>query len=323
MKKKILLFCFIVINVQAHISWRSNKMQNFYKNKEVLVTGGCGFIGSHIVEELVSLGAQVTILDNLSTGFLENIEHVADKVTFINGSITDKKLCLHATRNKSHIFHLAAFISVPKSVEEPTLCHETNIDGTFNMLEAARINGVKRFVFSSSSAVYGAPTHACNEESPCEPTSPYGFSKLIDEYLCKQFVINYDIECVCMRYFNVYGERQNPNAAYAAVVAKFRDLMKQNKPITIFGDGLQTRDFIPVEQVTQINLLLGMLPAHTIKGEIFNVATGKSITVLELFEELKTSFPAYKHTPQFAPARSGDIKHSIADCGKLQKILQK
>ncbi len=318
--KRLLLSLTIIANISALPTRRINEMHNFYKDKNVLVTGGCGFIGSHIVELLVNLGAHVTVLGNLATGFEKNIAHVAGKVTFIRGNIEDIDTCLQATKNKSHIFHLAAFISVPLSVEEPAWCHNTNVDGTFNLLEAARINNVKRFGFSSSSAVYGSPDGPCSETSTCDPTSPYAISKLIGEHLLKQYAINYDMECVSMRYFNVYGERQNPNAAYAAVVAKFRDLMKQDKPVTIFGDGTQTRDFIPVEQVAETNLLLGMLPKEQIAGEVFNVATGKSITVLELFNELKLAFPEYDHAPRFAPPRSGDLKHSTADCNKLLKI---
>lgn len=295
-------------------------MQHYYKNKQVLVTGGAGFIGSHIAEELVSYGAYVTVLDNLSTGNLENVAHIKDHITFIEGSITDMQTCLDATRGKSHIFHLAAFISVPQSLEEPQACHAINVDGTFNLLEAARQNNVKRFVFSSSSAVYGPALTTCNETTSCNPTSPYGFSKLIGEYLCKQYAVNFGVDTVCMRYFNVYGNRQNPNGQYAAVVAKFKDCMRQNLPITIFGDGLQTRDFIPVEQVAQTNLLLGMLPADDVSGEIFNVATGRSISLIELFNLLKKEFPFYALEPQFAPERTGDIKHSAADCSKLQKI---
>lgn len=298
-------------------------MQEYYNNKQILVTGGCGFIGSYITEALVGYGAHVTILDNLSTGNLDNIAHLRDKVTFVEGSITDMQTCLETTRNKSHIFHLAAFISVPQSLEEPATCHAVNVNGTFNMLEAARINGVQRFVFSSSSAVYGPALAICDEQTPCNPTSPYGFSKLIDEYLCKQYAVNFGIETVCMRYFNVYGDRQNPQGQYAAVVAKFKDSMVNNKPITIFGDGLQTRDFIPVTQVARTNLLLGMLPAEDVSGEIFNVATGKSISVIELFQLLRKEFPNYSYEPTFLPERAGDIKHSTADCSKLQAIIGK
>jgi nucleoside-diphosphate-sugar epimerase len=296
-------------------------MKQYYQNKKVLVTGGCGFIGSHLVETLVNYGALVTILDDLSTGSLENIATYRDKVTFIQGSVTDKEICRQAIADNTHVFHLAAFISVPQSLEDPTTCHAINIDGTFNMLEASKNAHVQRFVFSSSSAVYGTPEGRCSELAPCRPESPYGFSKLIGEQLCLQFAHCYGLETVMLRYFNVFGDRQNPNGQYAAVVAKFTDLMNQNRPITIFGDGQQTRDFVPVDQVVMTNLLVGMAPKDAIKERIFNVATGKSITLLELFEELKKRFPSYSLAPQFLPARSGDIRESYADCNRLVGLL--
>ena len=323
MKLKVLslIVCtFIVIPTHIRANRRQQAMVSFYTEKKVLVTGGCGFIGSHIVHTLVDYGAQVTILDDLSTGCLTNIAPVRDAITFIQGCITNPDTCLAATKDQDIIFHLAAFISVPLSMKDPQTCHQINIDGTFNLLEAARINKVKRFIFSSSSAVYGTPNGPCSETSPCHPESPYGFSKLIGEYLCKQYTNSFGLEAACLRYFNVYGERQNPKGHYAAVVAKFKDLMLQDKPVTIFGDGQQTRDFIPVEKVAEANLMMGMLPAHLIQGQVFNVATGKSITLLELFKELKNHFPSYAHAPTFAQARAGDIKHSAAICDKLHGV---
>lgn len=296
-------------------------MKQYYKNRKVLVTGGCGFIGSHLVETLIGYDAQVTILDDLSTGSLENIALYKDKVTFIKGSVTDKQICKQAVADNSHIFHLAAFISVPQSLEDPAACHTVNVDGTFNMLEASKNAHVQRFIFSSSSAVYGTPEGKCSELAPCKPESPYGFSKLIGEQLCLQFTHCYGLETVMLRYFNVFGDRQNPNGQYAAVVAKFTNLMSQNRPITIFGDGLQTRDFIPVDQIVMTNLLVGMAPKDALKERIFNVATGKSITLLELFEQLKGGFPLYNLEPQFLPARLGDIKESSADCTRLVSLL--
>lgn len=296
-------------------------MKQYYQSEKVLVTGGCGFIGSHLVEMLIDYGAQVTVLDDLSTGSLENIAMHRDKVTFIKGSITDKQMCKLAVADNTHVFHLAAFISVPQSIADPATCHAINIDGTFNMLEASKNAHVQRFIFSSSSAVYGTPSGPCSESTPCNPESPYGFSKLIGEKLCLQFTHCYELETVMLRYFNVFGDRQNPNGQYAAVVAKFTDLISQNRPVTIFGDGLQTRDFVSVDQVVMTNLLVGMAPKEAITERVFNVATGKSITLLELFEQLKAKFPAYTLAPQFLPARSGDIKESYADCNRLVRLL--
>jgi len=295
-------------------------MNNFYKDLNVVVTGGCGFIGSHLATTLVELGAHVTIIDDLSTGTIENIATIKDKITFINKSIVDKQACLEATKDAAIIFHLAAFISVPQSLEQPEMCHATNVDGLVHILEAARINGVGRLVFSSSSAVYGNNEGACAEDSLTNPESPYGYSKLIGELYCQQYAKNFGINAVICRYFNVYGERQNPNGAYAAVIAKFMHQLKNNLPMTIFGDGLQTRDFIPVAQVVQANLKLGML-APTIAGQVFNIATGKSITLLALVDQLKKDFPTYHNPLNFAPARAGDLKYSTANCAKYYRAI--
>lgn len=318
MKKYILLLliCYASTHLQGEYA------MDYYKNKRVLVTGGCGFIGSHLARALVSYGAHVTILDDLSTGFIHNIADIYDNITFIEGSITDLATCKKAAVNATHIFHCAAFISVAQSIEHPDLCHHINVDGTFNMLEAARNTQCKRFVFSSSAAVYGMPQGICSEDTQCNPLSPYGFSKLIGEYLCKQFSCTYNLETVMLRYFNVYGPGQNPQGDYAAVRAKFTDLVKQNKPITIFGDGLQSRDFIHVQEVVQANLMVGMLPASMVMGSQFNVATGKSITLLELVDQLKHEYPTYNCPITFAPARIGDIKESAADCSRFKSLYQ-
>jgi len=303
-------------------SWRT-QMKHAYAQKKVVVTGGCGFIGSHIAHKLVELGAQVTILDNLSTGFESNIADIKPQITFIQKSVEDLDACIEATKDAEVIFHLAAFISVPQSLEEPKLCHTANVDGTFNMLEAARINGVKRLVFSSSSAVYGVTEETSSETSPTSPVSPYGFSKLIGEELCKQYTLNFGIETVMLRYFNVYGPRQNPKGAYAAVVARFSEQLKNNVAITIFGDGLQTRDFVPVSQVAEANLLAGMADAAQVSGEVFNVATGTSITLLELVDQLRVQFPESTSKIVFGPERStAEVQHTSANVNKFLSLIQ-
>lgn len=292
-----------------------------YTNIPVLVTGGCGFIGSHLVEKLVALGANVTILDNLSTGTLENIQAVRNSVKFINGSITDIDACNQATKNQKIIFHLAALISVAESVEHPTVCHQINVDGTFNMLEAARKAGVGRFVFSSSAAVYGNIEGLCSENSPCHPVSPYGFSKRIGELYCQQYAHVLGLETVILRYFNVFGDRQNPNSAYAGVVSKFNQYMSENKPITVFGNGKQTRDFVPVASVVNANIKLGMHEAIK-PGDIYNVATGRSISILELIDRLRQQHPHFSGDIKFEPARSSEINDSRADCRKIARIAK-
>jgi len=296
------------------------QMKAFYKDLPVLVTGGAGFIGSQVTKTLVQLGANVTVMDNLSTGNIKNLDNVISNITFIEKSITNFDACLEATKDKAIIFHLAAFISVPESLKNPALCHKTNIDGTFNLLEASRINNVKKFIFSSSAAVYGPATAICKEDMPCNPQSPYGTSKLVGELFCKQYADNFALGTIVLRYFNVFGDRQNPNGAYAAVVAKFMYQMKHNLPITIFGDGLQTRDFIPVEKVAEANLTVAMLDQLLMNGQIFNIATGKSINLFELIDTLKAKFPDYTGKILFGPSRPGDIKNSSADCEKYNSL---
>lgn len=292
-----------------------------YSQIPVLVTGGAGFIGSHVVEHLVHNGAYVRILDNFSTGKYENIMHLQEHIEIIEGDITDYQTCLKATEGIAIIFHLAAQVSVPGSVDDPQYCFKTNIDGTINLLEAARLNNCKRLVFSSSSTVYGCQDGTFIEDkTPVKPESPYGLSKLIGEMLCRQYYDVYGIETVSMRYFNVYGQRQDPAAPYAAVVAKFLECMQYNKPIPIYGDGYQTRDFVTVEEVAKANLLFGMLPEEIICGNVYNIATGKSMNLFELAEMLRQEFPLFNAGFEFKPARPGDVKHTCADCSKYQQL---
>lgn len=283
------------------------------------MTGGCGFIGSHLAEKLVELDAQVTILDNLSTGFLHNIAAIKDTITFLQKDITCFDDCLIATKNKDIVFHQAAFISVPESLKNPIQCNTINVLGTFNMLEASRRNNVNTFVFASSAAVYGNHEGICTETMICHPSSPYGFSKLIGEYYLQQYTTNFNMHTIALRYFNAFGERQNPHSPYAGVVAKFTDLIKQNKPLTVLGDGTQTRDFIPVANIIDANIKLAALPSEETNGQTFNIATGKSISLLELITKLKQHYSGYSQSISFAPARPGDVKHSAADISKYSR----
>lgn len=294
---------------------------HYYRNLPVLVTGGAGFIGSHLVERLIALGARVTVMDNLSTGTMKNLQTIANSVSFIHASITDFAACVQATQNAHVIFHLAAAVSVPASVEHPDHCYHTNVGGTLNLLEAAARNGVERLVFSSSSAVYGHTDTPCSEDMACHPQSPYGVSKLVAEQACRAYA--HRISTVCLRYFNVYGERQNPHGEYAAVVAKFKSLIARNQPITIFGDGLQTRDFISIDNVVDANLSCGMLAHQHMNGDAFNIANGTSMTLLELVDQLKRETPTYREPLLFQPARAGDIRFSAANCTKYQTLLSK
>jgi nucleoside-diphosphate-sugar epimerase len=323
---RLQLFIIVLFTLYSNAIFTDNfsftHLSELYKDIPVLITGGCGFIGSHVAEKLVQLGAQVTILDNLSTGTVNNIASFNDKITFLYGDITDFETCLTATQNKKIIFHLAAFISVPASTQNPQQCHDTNVIGTQNLLEAARINNVKRFVFSSTCAVYNESTVPCNETSITEPISPYGFSKLIGEIYCKEYAKVFDVETVMMRYFNVYGTRQDPQGYYAAVVAKFMHNMEHNLPLTIFGDGLQTRDYVSVEAVAQANILLGICNKELIQSKIFNIATGKSSNLFDLINTLKEKYPLYTNELIFMPPRPGDVKHVAADCSAYQNLYQ-
>lgn len=320
---KFILAIFITLQIIYLQANDFNTLISQYKDMPVLVTGGFGFIGSHLVEKLVEFGAHVTILDNLSSGNKENIEKVKDKVLCIQGDITDFETCLHATKNQQIVFHLAAFISVPDSMKNPFDCHKINVIGTQNILEAARINNVKRFVFSSTCATYGESECECKEDDHPASTSVYGFSKLIGEIYCKEYAQIFDMETVIMRYFNVYGPRQNPHGCYAGVIAKFSYNMEHDLPITIFGDGTQTRDYISVSNVVEANLFFGMCDKLHTHGEIFNIGTGKSISILELIDALKKQYPSYQKDPIFMPARPGDVKYINADCSKYKNLYQR
>ena len=293
-------------------------MSSFYTNKKVLVTGGAGFIGSHIVEQLLEAGAQVTVLDNFSTGKKENLP-TDTNLSIITGDICNPTTCNTALDNQEIVFHLAAFTRVPQSFDNPQECFEINSVGTHNLLKAARKNGVERFIFSSSCAVYGTQTDPCTETMTCAPTSPYGYSKLMGEILCKQYADCFGLATFSLRYFNVFGPRQNPHDSYAGVVTAFINKMKANQPVTIFGTGEQTRDFIPVQEVAKTNLHIGALQKDLLSGGAVNVATGSSTTINRLFEQLKKEYN-YPHEAHKAPERPGDIVTSQADCTYLRKL---
>ncbi len=295
-------------------------MSNFYQQKSVLVTGGAGFIGSHIVENLVRQGAFVCVLDNLSTGSLDNLSSVINNITVIQGDVTSFSSCLAATHNQQIVFHCAAMVSVPESMEKPRLCSKVNVAGTYNLLEAARINRVQRVIFSSSAAVYGNQEKTCAESEPCEPTSPYGFSKLMGEQYCQLYTKLFNLSTLCLRYFNVYGKRQN--LRLQGIYEKLRTAMKNDYPITIFGDGEQTRDFISVEEITQANLLLAQLPSSYLNGQAINIATGKNLSVNMLIEKFKSENEQYTNDISYQPARIGDIKHSSAVVEKFKEFKE-
>lgn len=282
-----------------------------------LVTGGAGFIGSHLVRELVARGQQVSVLDNLSGGKLENLASVADKIHFIQGDICDFSDVLDACGGVDYVLHHAALISVAESMEKPQETGEINVQGTINVLEAARQSRVKRVVFASSAAVYGTrPELPYKETTPIDCQSPYAWSKQAGAELCQLYTKAYGLEAVALRYFNVYGTGQNPNSAYAAVIAKFMQLAAENKPLGIDWDGLQSRDFVSVKDVVQANLLAAQ---KGVPGEIYNVASGRTHTLLELADTIE-KVSGRKLARVSRPKRAGDVHESSADISKIRAI---
>lgn len=295
----------------------------YYKKRRVLVTGGAGFIGSLLTQKLVDAGAAVTILDNFSSGATENLEPYLHRIKVISGDITDKKTCDFSTQKQEIIFHLAAAISVQESAKNPTKYIKINVDGTQNLLESAVKAHVQRFVFSSSAAVYGNQNIKCHEQLPLSPTSIYAETKIAGEKLCTLFRQKYGLETIVLRYFNVYGEKQRIQKGYGAVIPLFKEKLLQKKPITIFGNGLQTRDFISVDEVVQANMLAGCNPYPA--QPIINVASGISKTMLQLLGELVEQLKCEKPIVNFAPERPGDVVRSEADCDRylaLKKIFE-
>lgn len=285
-----------------------------------LVIGGGGFIGSNIVERLVHMEEKVRVLDNFSTGKRENVASWLDCIDLIEGDIRDPEAVRQAIKGVDYVLHQAALPSVPRSVADPLSTHQVNATGTLNVLVAARDAGAKRLVYASSSSVYGNSSELPKrEDMPPNPISPYAVSKLAGENYCQAFYQVYGLETVCLRYFNVFGPRQDPASQYAAVVPKFITAMLDGQPLVIYGDGTQSRDFTYVENVVQANLLA--CQAKGVGGEVFNVACGQRFTLLELVEGLERA-TGKQAEPEFAPPRTGEVKHSQAaiekTCGQLQ-----
>jgi UDP-N-acetylglucosamine 4-epimerase len=294
-------------------------------NKNILITGGAGFIGSHICEQLLINGVKhIRVIDNLSTGYKNNIQPFLDKyddIEFIEGDISNIDTCRTICKDIDIICHQAALGSVPRSIGDPLSSHNSNINGTFNMLLAAKENGIKRFVYASSSSVYGDEPHLPKREDKLgEVLSPYALNKKVGELYANVFTRCYDMECIGLRYFNVFGPRQSPNGVYAAVIPKFIELMKQGKSPIINGDGSFSRDFTYIDNVVQANILAMTLENTKCFGQVFNIGAGSRITLLELIsainKELGTDIK-----PVFRENRSGDIPHSNADISKAVNML--
>lgn len=284
-------------------------------HKTILITGGAGFIGSHLATWWAAQGAEVVVLDSLRTGKVENIDRIPGDVVFVEASVEDADLLKAMAKGVDVIHHLAAVVSVPESVEKPVLTEKINTLGTINVLEAARLANVKRVVFSSTSAVYGPeerPIHS--EKDAPRPVSPYAVTKLAGEYWMRYYRELFGLETVCLRYFNVYGPRQDPKSAYAAAIAIFSNRARENKPITIYGDGLQTRDFVYVDDVVAANVLAAT--AQKLPPPVMNVATSSSLTIADLARMI-IALSESKSTITFEEPRPGDIVHS---CGNSELL---
>lgn len=287
-----------------------------------LVTGGAGFIGSNICDALIDMGYTVRCLDNLSTGKKQNIEHLLDneRFTFIEKDIRDLDTCMEATRGVDFVLNEAAWGSVPRSIEKPLLYEEINIRGTLNMMEASRQNGVKKFVYASSSSVYGDhPVLPKTEGQEGKLLSPYALTKRVDEEYGRLYKVLYGLDTYGLRYFNVFGRRQDPDGAYAAVIPKFIKQLKNGETPTINGDGRQSRDFTYVDNVIEANLKACLAPSEA-AGEAFNIGAGGREYLIDVYNDICDAL-GVKVEPIFGPPRKGDIRDSNADISKARKLL--
>lgn len=286
----------------------------------VLVTGGAGFIGSHIVDALLHQGACVRVLDNFSTGSFTRLRSCAGEVELIEGDIRDLDTCYRACEGVETVYHQAALPSVPRSIADPLTSHAVNVDGTLQMLMAARDEGVRRFVFASSSSVYGDTTVSPKHEGlPPRPLSPYAINKLAGEHYCQVFHSLYGLETVVLRYFNVFGPRQAPNSPYSAVIPKFVAAALAGAPVTVHGDGEHSRDFTYVQNVVQANLLASWVPG--VAGSVFNIGCGSSHTLNELCRGIEVLI-GRRMRVEHGPARDGDVRHSMADISAARTRLR-
>ena len=290
------------------------------KKTSCLVTGGAGFIGSHLVDALVKKGYRVRVLDNLSTGKLDNLNQVRSKIDLIKGDIRRQADCRKAVKGMDYVFHFAANRAVLRSVDDPEDTNATNVTGTLNILLAARDAKVKRVISTSSSSVYGdAKTYPLKETETPRPLSPYAASKIMGEYYCKLFSNLYGLETVSLRYFNVFGPRQNPESIYSAVIPIFIDCLVKRKPPEIHWDGKQSRDFTYVDNIVHGNLLA--MKTKGVSGEVFNIACQEEYSVLDIFNGLKKIMKVKGVKPVFKPKRAGDVRRTFADTSKARKKL--
>jgi UDP-glucose 4-epimerase len=285
----------------------------------MLVTGGAGFIGSHIATALVERGDRVRVFDNLSTGKRLNLAHIEDRVEFIEGDLLDQAAVARSMEGVNVVYHQAALASVPRSVEQPLDTHAACVTGTLNVLEAARRAGVRRVIYAGSSSAYGnQPKMPKAETDLPDPLSPYAAAKLAGEYYCRAFAHTYGLETVVIRYFNVFGPRQDPNGEYSAVIPKFVTAMLSGRRPKVFGDGHQSRDFTFIDNVVAGNLAAELPPEAV--GRVFNVACGTQFSLLELIASINRVLGTNLE-PEFAPPRAGDVRESLADIAAAQELL--
>jgi nucleoside-diphosphate-sugar epimerase len=286
-----------------------------------LITGISGFIGSSIARALLSEGATVRGIDNLSTGNLSNIEDIRRQLDFRQADILDSNAIASACQGVDFVFHQAAIPSVFQSVDDPIGTNGPNLTGTLNVLDAARKAGVKRVLYAASSAAYGDDPTLPKTETMCPaPISPYAVQKVAGEHYLASYARVFGLETVSLRYFNVFGPRQDPSSQYSGVLARFISLMLAGQTPTVFGDGATSRDFVYIDNVVSANLLAARAPAANVSGKVFNVATGRRTTLVEAYEEIKR-ITGYTGSINFAPEREGDIKHSLADISLAQQAF--
>lgn len=299
------------------------------RNARVLVTGGAGFIGSNLCDALLAMGSEVVCLDNFLTGKRENLAHLTNnpKFTLVEGDIRDIEVCRTAVKGCTHVCHQAALGSVPRSVEDPKTTNDINISGSLNVLISAHEAGIQRFVFASSSSVYGdESTMPKVEHKTGTPLSPYAVTKMVNESYTQVYHQMHGMETIGLRYFNVFGRRQDPEGQYAAVIPKFVELLLQSASPVVYGDGEQTRDFTYIDNVVQMNILALSTSNEQAFGQIFNVACGSRISINELFDSIRTLLSKYDPSlsstePTYIGERPGDIRHSLADISKAIQHL--
>ena len=300
------------------IHWR-NLHGEYFKDARILVTGGAGFIGSHLAEALAALDASVVILDDLSGGSRENVQSFGP-VDFVEGSILDPRLLVETMRGCRYVFHEAALGSVPRSVDQPRLYHEVNTTGTLNVLEAARQAGVSRVIFAGSSSVYGGNEVPWIETMPVRPCSPYAATKVAGEALLRAYGGSYDLDTVSLRYFNIFGPRQNAESTYAAVIAAFAKALLAGHAPSIYGEGHQSRDFTYVANAVHANLLAARHPGR-LGGDVLNVGCGGRISVNDLARLMAHALARPDLLPVHQPERAGDLKHSFADLSHCRSVI--